>query len=169
MRKYFSTTYLVKSKSNPDGIMYSAFVLAKDYTDAESIIKTRNLNEAIDSILGTDINPKLSMARPSTIFMRLNRARRVVDCHRDIKKLMHLCCFLLHLNERKGLPMPDSFSDIGLMHQLVHALTMSRAEMNVEFFDLIPVLKELESNHPEMFFTAKELQVLNRENTSEIS
>lgn len=163
MRKYWSTTYTVKSRTNPDGVVYSSYILAYNFEEAISILEKRKLNEEIDTVEGTIVKPKMTMIHPLTLFIRLNRTTRVVDRHRDIKTLMHMCCFLLHLNTCKALPIPDVFSDIGLMHQLLHALLVPKAELGYDYYNLDVVVKILGDNHPEMFLTKEEENIMARE------
>src|SRR5574343_1101542 len=160
MRKDWLTTYKVKSLSHPDGSSYSSYVLAYSFEEAQHIAVERNLGEVVESVEGVTLTRKLAMIKPSGLFKRIKRTTRVVDAHRDIKNLMHMCCFLLNLNEKKGIPIPDVFSDVGLMHQLVHALLMPRVELNYDFYNLQEVLRELEKHHPEIFLTDAEIREL---------
>jgi flagellin-specific chaperone FliS len=162
LRKYFLTSYPVASPSKSDGFStYSAYVLAKDLDDAIKITDKRNLGEEIASLDGVDLRSDIAFNRPSVIFTRMNERELVVDRLSDAKKLLHFVCFLLHLNECKGLVNPDMFSDVGIVHQLVHATTLGSADLNGEFYLLGDVFKELESNHPELFLTPEELASIN--------
>ena len=152
MRKMYHTEYRV------NGTPFGSYVLAESEESAQEYIEVRNLGEVRCDSMPTQ-NLKLAYTSPEFIFdriMELGKHTRFKPTYR----LLHLACFLLNLGEQsKRIVIPKLFSDIGMVHQLVHMLTMEPFELSQHLPSVRNELVLLAAAAPEMFLTPEERAV----------
>lgn len=141
-----------------DGTPFGSYVLAESEESALEYIATRNLGEVRCDSMPIE-NLKHAYTSPELIFDRILEMTK----HARFKptyRLLHLTCFLLNLGEQsKRIVIPKLFSDIGMVHQLVHMLTMEPFELNQHLGSVRNELVLLSAAAPEMFLTEAERKV----------
>jgi hypothetical protein len=163
MRKCFLTEYKVVSPVNPDGTTFSSFILASNEDTAKMYATIRRLGEVFTS--ASSDNTK-SAFKPL-----VEQLREAIDCfivigptepgrtkptnynyEERIHRLFHLVLFLLHIGETSGrYKKTGFFSDLGLVHQLLHLVTLGPNELANHLPTIEEQLAELQAATPEMF------------------
>jgi hypothetical protein len=150
-KKLFTTQYRLPSVTIPDGKPYVSFVIAETLEDANTFVAIRGLGEEITSAPMDGVD-KLALTPLNEQLDKIIETTYCVERVKLAQRLLHAVIFLLHIGESSGRYRKRGlFHDHGLVHQIVHLLTIDPAELGEDLLEIKKELNLLQFANREMF------------------